>query len=333
MLQARLSLSAVFTGGTVLLPCISTDSSSLVPVIAALASVICLLILCVLVVILALGLKICQARRFSRSDSGKGTPGPEAVYSEIQNSYGVPPVDLSKHPGQSYVEQPPVIDYANNATILKQAISGRVSPVYDEPEKYRISDLSRSMPMIARLTATQTWTADRNRCRTESPTTWYRDSDATGSVGSLSSLPPAFANNTFSASPSTGQENGYHELVPSDGEDAEDSTSPSLVNAEHKYATLEHVAFEDDEDTESTSEGSTSPTQCETGVDPPTGVREPPYAKPQKKKPSPSSAASDTPPAHTCSLDDRSSWTALPLGEEPLETSAVAEGCKDPSVA
>ena len=316
----------------VLLPCISTDPSSLIPVIAGLASVICLLILCVLVVILALALKICQARRHSQNDSGKGTPGPEAVYSEIPNSYGMPPVDLSKLPGQSYVEQPPVIDYANNATILKQAISGRVSPVYDEPEKYRIGDLSRSMPMIARLTAAQNWTADRHRCRTESPTVWNRDSDATGSVGSLSSLPPGFANNAFSASPSTGQENGYHELVPSDGEDEVHSTSPSLVNAEHKYATLEHVTFEDDEDTESTSEGSTSPTPCETGVDPPTGVREPPYAKPQKKKPSPSDA-DDTPPAHTCSLVDRSSWTALPLGEEPLEASAVAEGCEDPSAA
>ena len=316
-----------------LFPCISTATPPLIIIIGVLAGMICLLILCVLVVILALVLKMCQARRYSSAESGKGTPGPEAVYSEIplHNSYGGPPVELGKLPGQSYVEQRPVIDYANNATILKQAISGRVSPVYDEPEKYRIADLSKSMPMIARLTAAQNWNSDRGRCRTESPTVWYRDSDSSESSRSLSSLPPGFTN-AILASPSTGQENGYHQLQPSDGEDSEDIAFESLADPEHKYATLEHATLEDDDDTESMSEMSASPVQCEMGVDPPTGVREPPYAKPQRKTPS-SSIADGVPPVHTYSLTDRSSLKSPPLGEENLETRGGAEDIEDASVA
>lgn len=336
-------MHTVFTGGTV--PLYLTGTSPLITVVAILAGVICLLILSVLVVILALTVKMCQARWCRHSDSDKGTPSPEAVYSEIplQNSYGMPPVDLSKLPGYSGgrgsrpYEKPPVIDYANNETILKIAISGRVSPVYDEPEKYRITDLSRSMPMIAHLNAAhvQDRTVDRSRCRTESPSVWYRDSVAAESVGSLTSLPPGFAN-ALAASPSTGQENGYHELQPSDGEDSEDSAFRSLVNPEHKYATLEHAELEDEDDapdgTESMSEESVSSAQCEMGVDSPTGVREPPYAKPQRKI-HPTSSADEVPPVHMYSLPDRSSRKSLPLGEQDLVTGDMTEDNEDASAA
>lgn len=300
-------------------------------IIGVLAGVICLLILCVLAVILALVLRMRRACQYNTDESGKGTPGLEAVYSEIpsQDCNGLPLVHLSKLPGYSdgrrsntYLDA----DYANNETIVEHAHSGRDSPVYDEPDKYRVNDLSKSMPMIARLTAPQEWIASQTRCRTLSPPAWYRDSDAAGSVGSASSLPPGYTNG-FTASPSTGQENGYHELQPSDGEDSEDSAFQGSVDPEHKYATLERAESGEEDNAPdgagSVSEEEVHPAQCEVGVDSPTGIREPPYAEPQRLMPSTSSSDEVT-PTHAYSQPDKSR-KSLPLVEEDLETGDMPE--------
>ena len=286
-----------------------------------------------LAVILALVLKMCRGPKYNACESGKGTPGLEAVYSEIpsQDSNGLPLVNLSKLPGYSGGRQSNGYfdaDYANNETIAEHANSGRDSPVYDEPDKYRINDLSKSMPMIARLTAPQEWIASQTRCRTLSPPAWYRDSDtAAGSVGSASSLPPAYTNG-FTASPSTGQENGYHELQPSDGEDSEDSAFQGSVDPEHRYATLERVVSEEEdnapneEESLSEVEEEVSPDQCEHGVDSPTGIREPPYAEPQRLMACTSSSNEVRP--HVYSQPDKSR-KSLPLDAEDLETCDVPE--------